>query len=314
MKKIQFSIDYPDSHIVVDDNFYPLCIVFNAEQNSHLAKVVGRHFNCFLPFEYEFSAKEDSGSFKIEELTALLDVRLITPVNGETEEEKYATKDFFRCLAVILKQLQRSNRDFKCHPRLIANSGFTCPECGGHYFGTMSTYSVVIISEYGERYPDKIRLGECRSKKPDGEKCTFSWLRNNESYEADCIYFMPRDVWANSYFDYLNHKKPSFSRKVGNNVDQVIATFDLHFLVNDGDSQHPSNTILTNFFKANGKDGIQETVVFETKAAAESSFSVMLAEAKRTLGSVGNTKSTEFHNASYAVFYFEDALAELSNI
>lgn len=63
--------------------------------------------------------------------------------------------------------------------------GFTCPECGSHYFGTSNWHGVL--------------TGHCHGDQHTGSGCGFTWDRTDKAEEARCMYEQTLEEWAASY-------------------------------------------------------------------------------------------------------------------
>jgi hypothetical protein len=63
------------------------------------------------------------------------------------------------------------------------HNGFTCPKCGGHYFG-----SSVNRLGYDKNFPAEANLGICTSHQHTGNDCTFKWNRDDKEQESVVLY------------------------------------------------------------------------------------------------------------------------------
>lgn len=75
------------------------------------------------------------------------------------------------------------------HPNHKNYDGFTCPQCGGHKWGTARYPEHV-----AERLGRPAHAGHCHSF-----ECHFIWDRDDEAQESACIYNMPREEWHALY-------------------------------------------------------------------------------------------------------------------
>ena len=58
--------------------------------------------------------------------------------------------------------------------------GFTCPECGSHYFST-------------EFFNDAAPIGKCTENQYSKNGCAYKWCRDDAEAEGVCMYEMARE-------------------------------------------------------------------------------------------------------------------------
>lgn len=89
--------------------------------------------------------------------------------------------------------------------------GFTCPQCGSHYFGTHVHHRVM-----GDKYPHLTRVGQCGARRHDASsQCKFEWNRDDSIQEHECIYMQTPAEWEQSYHAWLKEidsEKPTTTR------------------------------------------------------------------------------------------------------
>lgn len=78
--------------------------------------------------------------------------------------------------------------------------GFTCPNCGSHYFGTFTNEAVrpggALIDP---NFPKQASVGHCNEHGHTGNGCQFRWNRNDAEMEAKCIYEQTLEEWMADY-------------------------------------------------------------------------------------------------------------------
>lgn len=72
--------------------------------------------------------------------------------------------------------------------------GFTCPDCGSHFFGTSK-----VPKGFFKDHPEATRVGHCHANAHTGNGCKFSWNRDDQEMEDKCIYNQTPEEWAASY-------------------------------------------------------------------------------------------------------------------
>ena len=82
--------------------------------------------------------------------------------------------------------LENCRTGFAPHPKKTEYSGFTCPECGRHEFGTSSL-------------PNGVSVGHCHGHQHSGNGCTFKWDRNVEADEAAVMHQMTHEEWMKQF-------------------------------------------------------------------------------------------------------------------
>lgn len=82
--------------------------------------------------------------------------------------------------------------------------GFTCPQCGSHYFGTGRYLSVM-----GDKYEHNTQVGYCQAWQHEPSDCRYEWNRDNKEQEAACMYQQTAEEWAAEWEKTRNMFKAS---------------------------------------------------------------------------------------------------------
>ena len=72
--------------------------------------------------------------------------------------------------------------------------GFTCPDCGSHYFGTHTHHRAM-----GDKYEHGTKVGKCHEHQHSGNGCTFEWNRGDPEAEAVAMYEQTPEEWMASF-------------------------------------------------------------------------------------------------------------------
>jgi len=62
-------------------------------------------------------------------------------------------------------------------PKGLMKLKFRCPQCGGSYFGTSNAGNIN-------------STGHCHTYLPDGKRCNYTWIRNEET---DAKHFIKKE-------------------------------------------------------------------------------------------------------------------------
>ena len=68
--------------------------------------------------------------------------------------------------------------------------GFTCPNCGGHRFGSFKWHE-----KMGGKYPHMTFIGRCHENTYTNNDCTFEWVRDDPVQESACMYKQSKEEW-----------------------------------------------------------------------------------------------------------------------
>lgn len=93
--------------------------------------------------------------------------------------------------------------------------GFTCPNCGSHYFGTY-TY----IDRMGTKFPHGTRVGECHAHHHAPSTCRFEWDRGDSSVESQVMYEQTEEEWAEA-MDKLREEFRSLTNQLQPSKENV---------------------------------------------------------------------------------------------
>lgn len=87
--------------------------------------------------------------------------------------------------------------------------GFTCPNCGSHYFGTYKHHSAM-----GDQYPHGTSVGCCHAHHHDpSSTCRFTWNRDDKEAEDKAIYHQTKEEWAASWEEVKRQFQQSQSKE-----------------------------------------------------------------------------------------------------
>lgn len=76
--------------------------------------------------------------------------------------------------------------------------GFTCPNCGSHFFGTYRHHRTM-----GDKYPHDTSVGNCQEYLHAKSACRFQWNRDDAVAEAECMYTQTPEEWAQSHAAFV---------------------------------------------------------------------------------------------------------------
>ena len=77
---------------------------------------------------------------------------------------------------------------------MAQHQGFTCPQCGSHYFGTHMHHPVM-----GDRYPPKASIGSCHGYYHAQSECRYQWNRDDPVAEALCMSTPTPEEWMATF-------------------------------------------------------------------------------------------------------------------
>jgi len=92
--------------------------------------------------------------------------------------------------------------------------GFTCPDCGSHYFGTHTHHRAM-----GEKYEHGTKVGKCNAHQHTGNGCAFEWNRDDPEAEAIAMYKQTPEEWMASFREDMRPNVEHNRRPQGVRVD-----------------------------------------------------------------------------------------------
>ncbi len=72
--------------------------------------------------------------------------------------------------------------------------GFTCPNCGSHFFGTYRYEAAM-----GDKYKSGTQVGKCNRHQHELSDCRFEWDRSNIEQESTAMYEQTKEEWDAEY-------------------------------------------------------------------------------------------------------------------
>jgi predicted RNA-binding Zn-ribbon protein involved in translation (DUF1610 family) len=82
--------------------------------------------------------------------------------------------------------------------KMMRYSGFTCPNCGSHFFGTTTWFAKMnrdLVYSY-VNYEPGTQVGFCHAHQHTGNGCRFTWDRSDPVQETQCLYKLSSEEYG----------------------------------------------------------------------------------------------------------------------